>query len=552
MARFEAGPLPLWPDHLIPQRSDLFNCVAFSADGRLLAVGATEQILLEADAPEARDMLAQLLTLCTRKSMPAGNQTWLEGKHHVFDSRGRVWCWELATGREVARLGGHAFGVFTVAFLADGRLVAGAEDGELWLWDVQAGVRSAERIHAAGFRDAIPLALAGDGRNALVGGKDHLRLMDLVSGQEVRRIPVGPHWHGRFSHPTISADLRWVVTDSQGRFRLWDMASMTDVSPPERHSTSDVRAVAFTPDGRVATATADEVMLWGARGEFLQHIEGQDKLRSETLALAPDGRGGACARRPWFRNEPQGDVLTWDWRTGEARSFEERNVTALAWLPDGESLLVGTKQEGLYVLDLRDGRRDRLASGFQGMVKQVVASADGRFAAAVGSDTALHVWDLSGAGHHRLLIPAVAGKKYSNYDLWPWGRLAFAPDGRNLALLTEHGDVCVGPVQGPTLPLVFSLPPTHDPEEFTGRCALMWTVAGRLLAARSYYLGDEEEPGPETVRVFDVLSGREVWAAPPFPRYVGCLAFSADGRQLASGMGDGTAVLWPLDTAAAG
>jgi hypothetical protein len=40
-----------------------------------------------------------------------------------------------------------------------------------------------------------------------------------------------------------------------------------------------------------------------------------------------------------------------------------------------------------------------------------------------------------------------------------------------------------------------------------------------------------------------------VWAAPPFERGVGCLALAADGRQLASGLRDGTALRWPLEGA---
>ena len=51
---------------------------------------------------------------------------------------------------------------------------------------------------------------------------------------------------------------------------------------------------------------------------------------------------------------------------------------------------------------------------------------------------------------------------------------------------------------------------------------------------------------PNAARVWDVATGQEVWASSPQRHPISALAFAPDGRMLASGSWNATAVLWDL------
>lgn len=121
------------------------------------------------------------------------------------------------------------------------------------------------------------------------------------------------------------------------------------VGPPRRHHTDDVRAVAASPDGRVASAADDgTVMVWEVG-------EPDDQVR--TLA-----------------------------------SFEA-GIGALSWAPDGGRLVVGTDEGDAFLLDATDGRVRGETSVGEGGLGAVAFHPDGSLIALATNDGALALWD---------------------------------------------------------------------------------------------------------------------------------------------------------------
>src|SRR5262249_48156239 len=118
---------------------------------------------------------------------------------------------------------------------------------------------------------------------------------------------------------------------------LWDSSSGKELARLPHDA--EVRAVAFTPDGkRLASTGADRLVhLWDAdTGRELQSLSGHED-RVEALAFSPDGKRLATGGR-------DGQLRLWD-VTGkdpvQSTKFES-GFRALAWASDGKTIALAT------------------------------------------------------------------------------------------------------------------------------------------------------------------------------------------------------------------
>jgi dipeptidyl aminopeptidase/acylaminoacyl peptidase len=170
---------------------------------------------------------------------------------------------------------------------------------------------------------------------------------------------------------------------------------------------------------------------------------------------------------------------------------EQREVNTLAFSPDGRLLAVGTgqitpgKQPRLTIWDVQTGRLVHQLSRGK-WVLSLAFSADGRTLASGHNDNKIRIWEIASGGQ-RLAIdhgdrPAV---------------LAFSPDGALLA------SAC-----------------NQNPRR------------------------DLRSPDDEKVRLWHPLTGARLHTLAGHRGPVASLAFSPDGRLLASGSNDTTVLLW--------
>jgi WD40 repeat protein len=225
------------------------------------------------------------------------------------------------------------------------------------------------------------------------------------------------------------------------------------------------------------------------------------------VAFAPDGRSLASASY-------DGTVKVWDTATGcERLLFRCRHFGGLraflcvAFAPDGGSLAAGgydspsdPRPYQVVVWDWPDGRQRTLWGCFEDSVPALAFSPDSR-TLAVADGSCIGFWNAADGQGLRRRTGA------TQRSLPEIRALTFSPDGRTLAAGTEE-------LYGPRGPI--------------GR------TSGRRVTGE--------------VRLWDTANDRELPALRGHSHAVFALAFSPDGRCLATGSADRTVRLWDLAT----
>jgi WD40 repeat protein/tRNA A-37 threonylcarbamoyl transferase component Bud32 len=218
---------------------------------------------------------------------------------------------------------------------------------------------------------------------------------------------------------------------------------------------------------------------------------------------------------------------------------------SLAWHPRGEQLATRDDEHGLRLWDSTSGEliaefkeRDRAPDGTPlGSGRGVAFSPDGSRLAAGGDP--LTVWDAS------------TRKRVFQSDLLHAAAVSYSADGKRLAACgTGIRAKRDGDGAGPSA-LVWDTGTWQVllREPFAqGDCnAVALSPDGTLLACAT----GKHDNLPGAIRIFEVAGGKEVRVLRDHRGRVNALAYSRDGRQLASASSDRTACLWDVQTGTA-
>jgi WD40 repeat protein/predicted Ser/Thr protein kinase len=336
-------------------------------------------------------------------------------------------------------------------------------------------------------------------------------LRDATGAVRLRvRLPGDPVlfsvWHG----PNVNRLA--VVCRGPGGFSasVYDSTGKEQSRLPGLHR-SDVWSVAFSPDGtRLATASDDHTArLWDAAtgqplGEPIRH-PGKAGLFSATFS--PDGTRVVTAAR-------DGVVCQWDGHTGAAvgHPYEGHagEVRTAVYSPDGEWVASAGMDRTIRVWRAT-GRRDALVlRGHTGTVTQLAFTEDGRRLGSLSEDGTARVWEAD----PQASLPALRGHSKAVYPV------AYSPDGRWLASGgwdgevrlwdARTGDACAA-LRHPYVVRVRALAFSPDGS---------WLVAG----------GDEDG----RLRLWDVATGKLRKELPGPGGPILAVAVSPDGAQIAA------------------
>jgi WD40 repeat protein len=443
---------------------------------------------------------------------------------------GTVIRWDMTTGKPVdtlSRIKGEYSRETFVVFGSDGVMLATpTADGTALVSNASSGGRRV--VLEDGQEQAALVAVDPDRKVFASTHRDNgVRLWDMTSGKlrVTIKAPVK-----RVTSLAFSPDGKMLALGTSDRnVLLWDLAKGKSWSRPFKGHQTEVTSVAFSTDGTMLGSGSLDgtVILWNIAKGAPKHapLEAhQDRVTS--VVFSPDS--ATLASSGW-----DNAVIIWDVATGKRRGSGWRRshqepVTSLAFSPDSNTLASGSLDQSVILWNVAKGEPiGRPLKAHPGPVTSIAFSPDGKVLASAawgGQAGTLVLWDVSAEKPWRGSL-ADGDEGVTS--------VAFTPDGKILASANEDSNVGLWRVAG------------HERSQLrlSGHTMQVTSVAfsppdGDILASASE---------DQTVRLWDPISGNAL--GEPLTGHeskVTSVAFSPDGKMLASGSWDKTVILWDV------
>jgi WD40 repeat protein len=538
--------------------------VAFSPDDRLLAAAGTSEDVHLWQLIDGQE----LFTL-------KGHKNWVLSVAFSPDSQllasagedNKIRLWDVRNGNCLLTLLGHTDYVHTVTFNPDGQVIAsGSIDRTIKLWDIQTG-ECLNTLH--GHTNWIE-CVAFDSTGQILAsssGDSTIKLWDAIAGEciqtlsgheaQVSSVAFSPDdkilascsgdWTVKLwdvgtgqclgtllGHSSqvwsiaFSRDGHLLASSSHDRtIKIWDIGTAQCLRTLQGH-TSQVRSVAFNASStELVSGSADQtIRFWDVgTGQCLKTIQGHSSS-IWSIASHPYPSGLQLASGSYDRM-----VRVWDANTGVCLNTlvgHSSWVRSVAFSPNRKILASGSGDQTVKLWDTNTWQCYRTLAGHSSWIRAIAFSPDAQILATASHDRTIRLWNLNTYQSDRTL---------SVNTIWTRA-LAFAPGGEPDR---PHDMLMVGCLDDHILGL-WHVQTGDLLMTFEGHAAQIWSVAfspdGRTLASTSR---------DRTIKLWDVQSGQCLKTLQGHMGDIWSVAFSPDGSVIATGGDDRTVRLWDID-----
>ena len=536
--------------NLVDPPREYYN-VDFSRDGRLVAARASGGDSIPIWNAETGE-LVRILTAGPDRGTSYGGLAFSPDGVLIASSSGfpfdpgQVKIWDVATGRELQNFSKVTGASSSVAFSPDGtRLaVAGGEMDRgslLTVWDVESGKNLLTKPAPVSAMAWVSVAFSSDGNSlALASGKfdetntdkrsGEVTILDSRTGEPVMA-PLKGH-KGPLTSVSYSPDGKHLASIGYDLMvRIWDAKTGEKTQEFRVASLRPLRVV-FSPDSRrVATASDDNsARVWDATtGQELLALRGHTH-EVTGVAFRGDGKrlATSCADHT---------VKIWNAETGMdalTLSHDSTWVNGVAFRPDGRQVVTACIDKKVRLFEVADGQLRQTFDDRFGAVWDVTFSPDGTLIASASGE-----WtrpkELGQVTIRNTATGEVKHKLRAHAGLVR--KSVFRPDGKRLATAGGENSAESGVVKVWDLDTGLEILSCRG--HTTGLIALAYSPDGRFLASAGW---------DNTVRLWDADTGVEVSRFQGFVGPIWKVAFDRDGTHIASVCEDATVRIWEVKT----
>jgi RNA polymerase sigma factor (sigma-70 family) len=361
-----------------------------------------------------------------------------DGKTIAVASHGGLFLFDAASGKRLRQLSlPNAMWdrEMPLAFSPDGKRLArrtGKQDGQrykdvVFVWELAGNGKPREYDAEC----AMWIGWSSDGEpQAVCLEKDAFCLRNLASGSSKRfecKEFHQPEFYFWIACACAPAGKTLAIADEQCRVHIWDTAAGRQRCALS-FKNAYIHALAFSHDGRIlASLVRDQaaqphwrVQLWDARTGAALHTLATDQENLRSIVFAPDGKTLVTVSVT--------EIRLWDAKTGRERCRPKGGGrsfgSAIAFSPDGKTLATTEAHSGvIHLWDVPSGTRTLESEGHTNWPGRPSFSFDGkRVATGSAMEGTIFIWDVA-TGEPCIRIHRSSGGL---------GHCAFSADGRTL------------------------------------------------------------------------------------------------------------------------